>query len=214
MFASPEDIQVSTSNRILKVLYLNKLKEHEERLLELQDEKIIYVSDLVSCSHKRVLRRHYPEVYFQFEPVPFLGTLAHIGLEKTLEEQGLKIEEEFQVPFDLEGTIYTIKGRVDARGENFIVEIKTSRSDQGIPRLHHVLQLQLYCMFLEVEEGILIYVTPSRVAEYNVKRTDIDLRTLVEETVMDLRHPRWEWECKYCPFLKLCGYAVKKPKNR
>ncbi|RLE78715.1 MAG: CRISPR-associated protein Cas4 [Thermoprotei archaeon] len=208
MLGPDEKINYVASNAIIKLLYDQMLKEHEDRLSDLKSREVLYVTDLVSCSHKRELRILYPEIYFRFEPTAILGGLAHRGLEQYLIEQGFEVEKEFEIPFELDERIYRIKGRVDARKEDLVVEIKTARSDQGIPHLHHVMQLQVYLVLLDAAQGILIYITPSRLAEYRIDRVEIDLKTLVEETVYDLRHPRWSWECKYCPFSRICAYTT------
>jgi len=204
------------STKITSLLFKSTVVEYRQRLEELKDPRIIYVTDLVSCSHKRELRKTFLELYFRFEPAMILGELLHRGLEEMLEEEGFKREQEFQLPIvlDISPTStkeqeFIIKGRVDAIKDKTIVEIKTARGIRGIPHPHHLLQLQIYLNLLGGETGILIYVTPSKILEFEVPREEVDVKSLAEETVLDMRHPRWSWECNLCPFSKICPYSLE-----
>ena len=90
------------STKITSLLFKSTVEEYRQRLEELKDPRIIYVTDLVSCSHKRELRKTFLELYFRFEPAMILGELLHRGLEEMLEEEGFKREQEFQLPIVLD----------------------------------------------------------------------------------------------------------------
>ncbi len=201
---------------IVERLYRVKIEEFQEKISEMVDETVIYVTDLVSCSHKRVLRARYPLLTFKFEPQAVLGDLVHIGLEKTVVEAdgSWKAEVPIERVFNIDGRRYRVLGRADLveYGEDGlpkrIVEIKTARQLQGnAPYEHHVLQLKIYLELLDVDEGYLLYVTPDRVVEFRVERGGVDVEELVRQTVYDLAKPRFSWECRYCPFRKICPYA-------
>lgn len=197
------------SHTVTSMLYRRVLDGHRERLEELRDPRILYVTDLVSCSHKRRMRLEYPELTLKFEPQLVLGDLLHEGLERILEEQGYRREVEVVAEYEVLGTRVTLKGRVDAVGDDAVVEIKTGRSGQSLPHDHHILQLQVYLNLLGMDRGILVYITPDRMAEYEVDRDPIDIKMLVEETLLDVKHPRWHWECRYCVFSKMCPHRVE-----
>ncbi|MET1101500.1 MAG: CRISPR-associated protein Cas4 [Pyrodictiaceae archaeon] len=206
---------------MLSLLYSVKLKEFQERLGEMTNTSIVYVSDLVSCSNKRVLRALYPLLTFNMEPQTLLGDLVHKGLQHlvtTVDKQD-NVEWQAEVPIErtyvIDGKSYILKGRADLVGyeegsPKFIVEIKTARHFHStMPLEHHILQLKIYLELFNVDKGILIYVTPEKIAEYSVVRGGIDIEKLLRETISNTVHPRYEWECKYCPFRKLCPYALE-----
>jgi len=200
--------EYKASDTLTKILYLREYNEYKDRLKDMTNPRIVYVTDLVSCPQKRHYRMIYPELVFHFEPIFILGNLIHLGLESVLKEEGYDIEVEFEKIFNIEGEEYIVKGRVDAISETEIVEIKSTRSDINIPLEHHILQLQLYLNLLNKEKGILIYITPERISEYQISKKEIDITRLLMETVKNTIHPRWSWECKYCTYAKLCPYKV------
>ncbi len=196
------------SNYIVKYLYEKKLREHRERLDELRNPKIIYVSDLVYCPLKRRYRLLYPELTFSFEPPMILGDLLHTGLQQTLREMGFEIEKEISETFVVGGEEYLLKGRMDAYREDLIVEIKTSRSGAGLPHPHHMLQLRIYMVMTGVRKGLLIYLTGDRIVEYPVEWSEINLGELIEKHLGLAEYPVWDWECRICPFNKICPYRI------
>ncbi|MGC8982974.1 MAG: CRISPR-associated protein Cas4 [Desulfurococcaceae archaeon] len=197
--------------RVVKVVYEKVVGEQLKRAEELRDPHIIYVTDLVQCTHKFHARKHYPELALVFEPSAVLGSIAHMGLGRLLEERGFKVEVEVSKSITLRGENYTVKGRVDAVDEagKVVVEVKTARAAVGLPKEHHVKQLNIYLNMLGYEEGILVYITPSRIVEYSVSREPLDLEQEVVELLENKHHPRYNWECKYCVFSKLCPYYVE-----
>ncbi|MBW2675537.1 MAG: PD-(D/E)XK nuclease family protein, partial [Deltaproteobacteria bacterium] len=102
-----------------------------------------------------------------------------------------------------------ITGRIDVlayRGnEKIVYEIKTARSDVGIPHQHHIEQLRIYMNMVNAQKGILLYITPDRVTEYYVTNpmSDEELVKLVEE-FLKFNGPRYEWECNYCVYSVIC----------
>ncbi|BEP16988.1 CRISPR-associated protein Cas4 [Pyrofollis japonicus] len=198
---------------ILSEIYRIKQKEFTERLKEMIDPKIVYVTDLTGCSMKRIMRMHYPLLSFRFEPSVILGDLVHTGLEKILEEHGWASEYQVEKSIKVNGETYTLKGRVDLvkitdNGVEEVVEIKTGRDlPHNEPHDHHILQLKIYMYLLNAKKGHLLYITPERIVEFDVEYEPIDLESLVRETILNERAPRYEWECKYCPYRKLCPYA-------
>ncbi|MCD6488819.1 MAG: CRISPR-associated protein Cas4 [Desulfurococcales archaeon] len=197
---------------VIQFIYKRSYEDYVKRLDELRDPHIIYVTDLASCTHKYYLRTQYPELLFRFEPVAILGEMVHAGLESILEKEGFEIEYEVSKQFTLNEGTYTLKGRIDAynRSTGVVVEIKTSRSSQGIPREHHLIQLQIYLNMVNASKGILLYITPDRIAEYDIERQDLILEDMMKNLINDNMHPRWDWECRYCIFSKMCPYRINK----
>ena len=194
---------------ITKIIYDKAVEDYLKHREEMTNPNTVYVTDLVSCSQKRFFRINYPELSFKFEPQLLLGDLVHYALEKMLEEHGFETEKDFEKEFEIDGEKYVLKGRVDAISENYVVEIKTSKTDRSIPREHHIAQLQIYLNILDREHGVLIYITPDRIAEFEIERSEIDIEKLVRETVSNTAHPRFSWECRYCTYAKICPYKTE-----
>ncbi len=204
--------ETRSSYKITSLIYSEIIKEQREKLAEASDPSIIYVTDLVSCTHKRYLRILFPELTIRFDPPAVLGDLVHIGLEEYLKKHGYDVEVPIEKEYEIHGKKYMLKGRLDAynRDEGIIVEIKSGRSAQNLPREHHVLQLKIYMELMDAKQGILIYVTPEKILEYLIRRDKkINIKSLLETVIEDQVHPKWSWECKYCIFQKLCPYYTR-----
>lgn len=200
----------SSASYVLPLIYGEDVKEFNEKLVELRDPSVIYVSDLVVCTHKWHLRRQYPELTFRFEPQLVIGKVVHRGLAEFLKNKSFETEFSIEREIYVDSRKYVLKGRVDAysRGENVIVEFKYSKLFREKPLEHHVMQLQLYMNMLGAEKGVLLYLTPNAMVEFLYNKIDYNIETYVKEVIDDSHHPRWSWECRFCVFRKLCGYAV------
>jgi len=199
--------------KILYELELKELKEHK------REEGVYWVTDLVRCPLKRIYEFKYPELVASqvFTPVFILGELVHKGLENLLQEyfgEGkVSIEVEGRKKVSLpSGKEVFIEGRADAilvleNGDKIGIEIKSSRSDIGLPLEHHVEQVKAYNWLFSLKKGVLLYVTPERIAQYPItdRFTDED----IIERIMDTTAPRYPWECSYCPFSVLCPMKLK-----
>ncbi|BDC00171.1 CRISPR-associated protein Cas4 [Saccharolobus caldissimus] len=190
-------------------------KRLEDYLSHTKDQNTLYVTDLVRCPRKVKYESEYKELAINqiYEPFTLLGDLVHMGLEGLLKDRfNAEIEVEKEKEVQALGKPYKIKGKADAiitdKGEKIVIEIKSSRSDRGIPHLHHKLQLQIYLWLFEVKRGILVYITPDRITEYEINEAmdDSTIIRLVEDTITLRSSPRFEWECKYCIFSVLCPF--------
>ena len=175
----------------------------------------IGVSELVYCSNKYYLRHRYPELVLAenlYASWAVYGRLIHRGLENLLREHGFRTEAEVSRQFLVDGLLVMVNGRIDAlgtwNGRLTAVEIKSSRSDNDLPRQQHILQLRIYMNLAKASQGILIYITPDRVTEYTIAEpiSDPELKILIQETINNTKHPRYPWECSYCSFNHLCPY--------
>lgn len=202
--------EYSSSSKVLKLLYEAKYEEFKKRFAELVDPRVIYVTDLVSCTHKYHLRHVMPGLVFVFEPHHVLGDLVHLGLESFLEIKGFHKEYPVEKNVKLDNTEYVVKGRIDAFDidNGVVIEIKTARSSQGTPHKHHIEQVRFYMYMVGASEGILIYITPDRIIEFSIKEPSSEevLLQRIREVIEDKVHPRWDWECKYCLFSKVCPF--------
>jgi CRISPR-associated exonuclease Cas4 len=189
-------------------------KKLEEQLSHVKEENTVYVTDLVKCPRKVKYESEYKELAISqvYAPSAILGDILHLGLENLLKENfTAEAEVETQREIQVEGRVYKIKGKADAiiknsSDESIIIEIKTSRSDKGLPLIHHKMQLQIYLWLFNTKKGILIYITPDRIAEYEINEP-LDEATIVrlaEDTITLRNSPRFNWECKYCIFSVIC----------
>jgi len=186
----------------------NDKKNHEKK-----DSNTIYVTDLLYCPLKPRLREQFKELTLAeaYNPSTLQGSLIHESVERILiEELNAEVEVPVTKELTIDDEVYKLVGRIDAKKDNVIIEIKTSKTDVGIPREEHVLQLMIYITMLKAQYGILLYITPDRVTEFHVDygMSDDKLIELVQDYVYTRRIPRHEWECKYCVFAKVCPHKV------
>ncbi|MEM4976110.1 MAG: CRISPR-associated protein Cas4 [Desulfurococcaceae archaeon] len=195
-------------NYVTRLIYEKVVNEQISRIEELKNPGIIYVTDLVFCTHKFHLKKNYPWLSISFEPSAILGSIAHWGLERVLAEKGLVAEFDVQTEVEVQGKKYLLKGRVDAIdvSNRVVIEVKTARSAVNLPKEHHVKQLNIYLNMLKYEKGILVYITPIKLVEYVIETSSLSLEDEIRDLIEDKYHPRYPWECKYCEFSKLCPY--------
>jgi len=198
----------TSTGGVLGLIYDWIMKRQVEKLQDARDPRVVYVTDLVACTHKYHLRKKYPELTLSFEPVAVLGDIAHAGLGKLLAEKGFEVEYEVSREVVVDGESFVLRGRVDAfkRDEGLVVEIKTSRSAVNLPKEHHLKQLKVYLELLGASNGVLIYITPSKIVEYYVKHEPVNIEVEVKNLLVDASHPRYTWECRYCVFRKICPF--------
>ncbi|RLG82989.1 MAG: CRISPR-associated protein Cas4 [Thermoprotei archaeon] len=196
-------------------LYIWRIEEFRERVRS-KGENELWVTDLVSCPLKTKFVKQYAELAeaAAFTPVTVWGELTHRGFEDVLKilfpPEDVVTEVEVSKSVVVEGREYFIKGRVDAMYKDIVIELKTARSDYSIPHEHHILQVKLYLWITGKEKGILIYITPERIAEYEVTNdlTDDNVKELVLDVIKERKVPKYSWECKYCPYTKVCPKKV------
>ncbi|AFK51020.1 CRISPR-associated protein Cas4 [Thermogladius calderae 1633] len=178
------------------------------RISELTDPRVVYVTDLVSCHHKFHLRKLYPELSLSFEPSAIMGNLIHAGIESIVLQHGFVPEYTLEKHVIVGGSVYVLKGRVDAYNieTREVLEIKSVKTFQGEPYDHHVHQLNMYLNLLNSPRGYLLYVSPDRIVEYVVEPFHVDIEEEVARLLMDEKHPMYPWECRYCPYRKICPY--------
>ncbi|MEM1695118.1 MAG: CRISPR-associated protein Cas4 [Desulfurococcaceae archaeon] len=195
-------------NYVTRLIYEKVVNEQISRIEELKNPGVVYVTDLVFCTHKFHLKKNYPWLSISFEPSAILGSIAHWGLERVLAEKGLVAELEVQTEVEVQGRKYLLKGRVDAIdvSNRVVIEVKTARSAVNLPKEHHVKQLNIYLNMLKYEKGILVYITPIKLVEYVIETSSLSLEDEIRDLIEDKYHPRYLWECKYCEFSKLCPY--------
>jgi CRISPR-associated exonuclease Cas4 len=175
-----------------------------------------WVTDLVRCPLKREYELKYPELVEKeiFTPVFILGTLVHRGLQELLKSimgEGVSTEVEGSREVVLpDGRKVIVEGRADIvvkiSDEMIGVEIKTARSDYELPKPQHVDQARIYNWLFNLNQTILVYITPERVTQYLV--SDKATEDEVVSRITSRKIPRYDWECKYCSYSVMCPYKV------
>jgi len=180
---------------------LDRYEETKKRLEEKRDNEI-WVTDLIGCKLKPYFARQHP-IAISDNLSLLIGDLVHQGFLKWLAEKyNAKIEVEFERQFGQ----YVIKGRVDAIANGCIYELKYMREHNGDePLEHHVRQVRLYMWLAGVKRGKLIYITNNRFCEYDIENPYHDSDVEVLLNTWDA--PRYDWECKYCPYAFICEKA-------
>lgn len=201
----------SSSLDLISILYDVKRKQRED--FERKDN-VFWVTDLVRCPLKREYELSYPELAMSelFSPAAIMGDLVHLGLERLLSERlgsPARVEVEGARNISLpDGREVEVRGRcdliVDTGGERVGVEIKTSRSDSGLPREHHMDQARLYNWLFNLSTALILYITPERIAQYVVQDRASDEE--VVQRITSRSYPRYLWECRYCTYSVLCPY--------
>ena len=207
---------------ISELLYRIQLKEFKERFKKVKEYKgiLIWVSALTQCPRKWLYMLKFPEaVQYQFKGSLAIGKVAHMGLESIIKDNlsclsYKRVENEVEVKKEVvldDGRKVLITGRVDSVAyrddEKILYEIKTAKSDIGIPHGHHILQLKIYMNILGSSKGILVYLTPERITEYEVKEpvSNEELKRLIS-SFLKFKGPLYSWECSYCIFSSICPY--------
>ncbi|MEM1526049.1 MAG: PD-(D/E)XK nuclease family protein [Ignisphaera sp.] len=197
--------------KLVDIIYRHRIEETVKRIDKKLDNEF-YITDLVYCPLKYKYQKLYKELTIAsaINPTTLLGEFAHHGIEKMLIEilgpDSVKTEVETEKSIEVEGILYIIRGRVDALIGDYIVEIKTSKSDASIPQNHHILQTRLYLWLTGYRKALLLYVTANRIAEFVIDKpaTDGEVSDLVRGIIVGAPAPRYSWECRYCPYSVLC----------
>lgn len=198
--------------RLVDIIYRHRIEETVKRIDKKLDNEF-YVTDLVYCPLKYRYQKLYKELTIAsaINPTTLLGEFAHHGIEKILIEilgsDSVKTEVECEKSIEVEGALYIIRGRVDALIGDYVVEIKTSKSDVSIPQNHHILQTRLYLWLTNYKKALLLYVTANRITEFVIDKpaTDGEVSDLIRGTIAGAPAPRYSWECKYCTYSVLCS---------
>ena len=210
---------VSPDNFSVRDLLLQITLEDALQHLEGREGLTVSVTDLTSCSQKYHFRLKYPELLItqSYYPALINGRVMHRGIQEILLDRFfdfIQVEVPVEKSLNIPGSdgmprIVKVSGRVDALlADDTVIEFKTSRSDHETPLEHHVLQLRIYLNMTGRRRGLLVYLTPERITEYWITNplSDEELQQLVRETLNNERHPRWSWECSYCPFSIICPH--------
>ena len=199
--------------------HIHKLFDKEERVK--QRDKF-YVSEANSCP---------VAVFFSFKNIPKekLGSLCHLKfshgnythnrLIAVLFALGIAKAAEIDIP---DNELFT--GRADAivelNKELYVVEIKEVTKfmfEKHKPNVNHVMQLQLYLHYFNIDQGILLVENKEtqELKEFIVNKDPYLIRNIINDfmklklQINDNREPKRpedlpEWKCNYCAYAKVC----------
>lgn len=197
--------------QLTELIYRWRINNTIKRLEEKLDNEF-YVTDLIYCPLKYKYQKLYKELTIAsaVSPITMLGEFAHYGIEKILIDifgvDNIKTEVKCEKGIEVDGMAYTIKGRIDAVIGDYIVEIKTGRSNTSIPQQHHIMQTRIYLWLIGYKKALLLYITANRITEYFIDKpaTDGEIIDLIRSTISGAPAPRYQWECNYCTYSLLC----------
>ena len=205
---------------VIEKIYQTKLDKY---LSYTKEENVLYVTDFVRCALKIQLEQQYKDLAIQDQvsPAIIFGELIHSGLEQfiTASFNNAQTETNVEKEVIIDNKIIKIKGRIDAiievDNEKIVVEIKSSKSAKDIPRDYHKLQLQIYLWMTGLKKGLLVYITPERIAEFPLFNSlnDNDIIGMVKEILDAKNVPKYEWECRFCAFYDICQSPNKKTQS-
>jgi len=208
---------------ILALLH-EQVIEHERRLIE-RGENVVWITDLLRCSQKRIFEEKLGLVQMPtFEMLH--GTIVHEGLEMLcFVKFGWAKEVEFEkevadrdlyeqtelgeklVHEAVEGRVWKVHGRVDMADGKRIYEIKTlSVIPSAEVSEHYRRQCEFLNWLADADECMLIELshTGYRKTIIREKATEED----VLRAIIEFKAPRWTWECRYCQYSRWCQYKV------
>lgn len=209
---------MTVSSNLIDIVSLIYSYTKSEREKHKKERGIVWVTDLVRCPLRATYEELYPELSLQdiFKPSLIVGSLVHRGLESILRDliQGFVVETEAEGSKDVtlyDGSTVTVRGRLDIvlsrDSERIAIEIKSSRSDRGIPQRHHVDQVRAYNWLADLSGSILLYVTPTRITQFYIEdRMD---SSEVVDRITSKKAPRYSWECAYCVYSVMCPSKIE-----
>ena len=191
---------------LVSILYNRALAEYRNHT---RTPGTVWVSALTQCPLKWHHSLRYPELALAnfFNGSFEIGKLVHVGIQAILQDTFTTAKTEVELEKKINGI--TVRGRADAIVNQTVIEIKYARSDQSLPHIHHVDQLRIYMNLAKAEKGVLFYITPERVAqfEYSEPMPDSIIADLIRKFKDGKPAPRFAWECRFCPFRKVCPNA-------
>jgi len=193
-------------------------EERRKQLREKYGVPVVFVHELLECGHKREMRRRFPEVEAAsiYNPRFVVGWLVEEGVKRVL---GVKEDQHYwEKPVELpDGKPVVIAGSIDARDPETgkVIEIKYLSGLYGSPHEHHQLQLGLYLWGVGEPEGELWMISPEGIISTPVKALSEDqVQGLAAEYFAnDPPTPRYDWECRFCPFESFCPYSKRREKK-
>jgi len=187
--------------------YSTSREDFEKEMAEKYPEYTVYYAhDLCRCSKLREYEQQFPDIAKsrRAEPAIILGELVHLGMENIL----TPAKSYYKVIDDLK---VIISGSPDFIYNNCPVELKYQRYPVKQPKEHHLLRIRLYMWLMDVSVGYLFYITPKKISEFQITQPLDD--DAVRNLVTIEYSPRFGWECKFCPFAKICSEAMSDDAN-
>ena len=130
--------------------------------LRIPDQNSIHVSEVVQCLRKSWFNRKYGDVrnlnhLSDMKCVVLgLGLASHFVLEEALRELGFVTEKQIVLEFP---SGLKLAGTPDAYNDKVVLEVKTVNKIPETPYPHHVLQLNAYLNMLNMDLGLIIYLS-------------------------------------------------------
>ena len=159
------------SEKEVYAAFRNMLLKH----LRIVDKDTVHVGEVVQCLRKSWFNRKYGDLKNLNHlsnakcVILGLGFASHFVLEEALRELGYVVEKPVTVEFP---NGLKLIGTPDGFNSQVVLEIKTVNSIPSKPYEHHVLQLNAYLNMLNMDLGLIIYISKrdGRIKIFEVRR--------------------------------------------
>jgi len=191
-------------------LLVPTIMEKTARFMEEKYKRVpeaIHAHDLTRCSQKRVMEEQYPELAEKtlFEPSVQIGEALHTFVE------ALPTIDTAQKVFERTVNRHLVVGKPDITTEEAVYNLKFRRRLYDRPLEHDVLRASIYAWLARKPYGHIVYLNPREFREWVVS-------PVTTETVLYLiehpKSPRWDWECRLCPFKGYCPLMLPLRRSR
>ena len=167
----------------------------------------IHVHDLTRCSNKRVMEERYPELAEKtlFVPSVQIGQALHTFV------QALPTIDRAEQVFERRVNRHLVVGSPDIVTEDAVYELKFRQRLYDKPLEHDVWRSSIYAWLANKPYGHIIYLNPREFREW--VGTPVSTETVLY-LIEHPKSPRWDWECRLCPFALYCPLRVLKRSRR
>ncbi|MEM4203455.1 MAG: PD-(D/E)XK nuclease family protein [Candidatus Methanomethylicaceae archaeon] len=213
--------QVSIIERLTRGLVEQAKREQEEHP---RAPNKLWPSGIGRCVRAQYYSYIFPETYDVKKLAIFAtGRAIHSAIPEFLELGGMKVKAtELRVEMRHPEKDLRLSGRVDVivveeEGREIVVEVKSAKNVPDQPHSNHVLQLQCYLNYLNLESGLILYWGKSSgdIKAFPIKRDPAVMREVwnraeeVSSSISQSVPPRREgaengWECLFCEYFTQC----------
>lgn len=208
---------VSVIGEALDERYHSKREEARRELEQRYGKPVIFAHELLMCPLKLKFSRLFPElvVVKSRDPRIILGEIVEAGVEEYLGKLGFVRPGRAYIKDFGEFILSGAPDYVDnPENPDTVIDIKYSSTLPSL-RPQHTARVRIYMNLAKAKRGIVLYISPLRVASYSIEAPLDD--SLIEELFFSIYKqntstptaPLYSDECKHCEFRALCPVRIK-----
>jgi len=178
------------------------------------DYEIVFAHELTRCSKANEFDKELPDMAKarRFEPALILGELVHVGVDHITLKYSSRVSTIYNLPELCVPETYYYKefhrrklivcGTPDLVFNGCPVDLKYQRAPVSDAKDHHISRVKIYMNLMRANTGYVFYITPRKISTFVITEpySDEELLNLVDQYIA----PRWDWECSWCIYSKLC----------